>query len=98
MNMPTREQIIAALKTVQDPELLLDIWFLGLVYGIEIEERAVKIEMTFTSIMCPAGPMLVEDVKRKVGAVPGVTAVEVKVVFSPPWEAPDEVKALLGMM
>ena len=96
--MPTRDQIIEALKTVQDPELLLDLWFLGLIYAIDIQGDQVKIEMTLTSVMCPAGPMLVEDVRSKVAAVPGVAAVEVKVVFSPPWEPPDEVKALLGMM
>ena len=95
----SREQIIEALKTVEDPELFLDIWFLGLIYQIDIrEDGAVNIEMTFTSPMCPAGPQLVHEVKTKVGAVPGVTLVEVTVVFVPAWEASDEVKGLLGMM
>jgi metal-sulfur cluster biosynthetic enzyme len=65
---------------------------------IEEAEQKVKIDMTFTSAMCPAGPMLVEDVKRKVGALPGVTAVEVKVVFSPPWAPSEDVRAMLGLI
>lgn len=96
--MVTREQVIEALKLVQDPEIFLDIWFLGLVYGISIEEGKVEIEMTFTSPMCPAGPMLIEDVKNKVGQIAGVSAVDVKIVFTPPWEPSDDVKAMLGMI
>jgi metal-sulfur cluster biosynthetic enzyme len=93
-----RDQIIEALKTVEDPELFLDIWFLGLIYNIDIKESVVDIEMTFTSPMCPAGPMLIDGVKQKVGAVEGITAVNVKVVFTPAWEPSDEVKGMLGMM
>lgn len=96
--LPTREQIVEALKTVEDPELFLDIWFLGLVYSIDIAPERVAIEMTFTSPLCPAGPMLVDQVKTKVGAVSGVARVDVTVVFTPPWEPSDEVKGLLGMM
>lgn len=96
--LPTRDDIIAALKKVEDPELFLDIWFLGLVYNIDIAAERVAIEMTFTSPMCPAGPMLVDQVKTQVGSVPGVCAVEVNVVFSPPWEPSDEVKGMLGML
>ena len=54
--------------------------------------------MTFTSAVCPAGPMLIEKVKTGVGALPGVSSVEVKVVFSPPWKPSDEVRALLGLL
>lgn len=93
----SKELIIEALKTVEDPELFLDIWFLGLIYGIEIEGGKVGIKLTFTSPMCPAGPMLIDQVKTKVGAVPGVTEVQVEVVFSPPWQPSEDVKALLGL-
>ena len=97
--MVTRDQVIEALKLVEDPELFLDIWFLGLIYKIEIsEENKIEIEMTFTSPMCPAGPQLVGDVTSKVGAIPEVKSVDVKVVFRPQWQPSDEVKALLGMM
>jgi metal-sulfur cluster biosynthetic enzyme len=96
--MVVRVEIIEALKRVEDPELFLDIWFLGLVYNIDIDEGKVGIEMTFTTPLCPAGPQLVNDVKMKVGEVPGVSEVEVRVVFQPPWTPPEEVKATLGMI
>lgn len=95
---PTRDDIIEALKKVEDPELFLDIWFLGLVYSINIQEDVVGIEMTFTTPLCPAGPQLIADVKEKVGQVPGVADVEVQVVFHPPWEPSDEVKGLMGYL
>jgi metal-sulfur cluster biosynthetic enzyme len=95
---PSREAIIEALKLVEDPELFLDVWFLGLIYGITIEGSQVIIEMTFTSPMCPAGPQLKHDVMTKVGAVPGVSEVVVNITFQPAWQPSDEVKGLLGMM
>ena len=91
-----RDQIIEALQTVEDPELFLDIWFLGLIYNIDIQGPLVKIEMTFTSPMCPAGPLLIDKVKTAIKAL-GVETVEVKIVFNPPWQPSDEVKALLGL-
>lgn len=99
----TREQIIEVLKTIEDPELFLDIWFLGLIYNIDIERSEdqnskVKIEMTFTSPMCPAGPLLIDKVKTGIQALAGVKEVEVKIVFNPPWQPSDEVKALLGLI
>jgi len=96
--MTSREEIIEALKTVEDPELFLDIWFLGLIYSIDQDEAGkVKIDMTFTSALCPAGPLLVNQVKEKVGALPGVTEVDVTIVFSPPWQPSEEVRLLLGL-
>ena len=94
--MVTKEQVIEALRQVEDPELYLDIWFLGLVYDVALQNNQASIEMTFTSPLCPAGPMLVEQVKEKVGAL-GLEKVNVKVVFNPPWTPPDEVKALMGL-
>jgi len=96
--MVTREQIIEALKTVQDPEIFLDIWYLGLVYGIDINDGKVKIEMTLTSPMCPMGPEILQEVHDKISALDGVAAVDVNVVFSPPWEPSEEVKAALGLI
>jgi metal-sulfur cluster biosynthetic enzyme len=95
---PTREAIVEVLKTVEDPELFLDIWFLGLIYNIGIDEGHVVIDMTFTSPMCPAGPQLKHEVETKVKTVPGVKEVTVVITFQPPWEPSDEVKGLLGMM
>lgn len=94
----TREAVIEALKSVEDPELFLDIWFLGLIYSVVIEEGKAEIEMTFTTPLCPAGPQLVEEVRTKVLAVDGIQDVAVSVVFQPPWKPSDEVKAMLGMM
>jgi metal-sulfur cluster biosynthetic enzyme len=93
-----RDAIVEALKNVEDPELHLDIWFLGLIYNIGIDGGHVVIDMTFTSPMCPAGPQLKHEVQTKVSAVPGVTEVSVVITFNPPWEPSDEVKGLLGMM
>ncbi|MEZ4754879.1 MAG: metal-sulfur cluster assembly factor [Bdellovibrionota bacterium] len=98
--MPTKEEIIEALKTIEDPELFLDIWFLGLIYGIGVDEdlNEVDIEMTFTTPACPAAPSLVEEVHTKVGALPDVKKVNVNITFTPPWEPSDDVKAMLGMI
>jgi metal-sulfur cluster biosynthetic enzyme len=93
----SRDEVIEALKKVEDPELFLDIWFLGLVYNFEIAANKVDVEMTFTSPMCPAGPMLIDQVKEKVGAIEGVEEVEVKIVFNPPWQPSDDVKLTLGL-
>jgi len=97
--MVEQEQVIEALKEVEDPELFLDIWFLGLIYRAEVKEDGlVEIDMTFTTPLCPAGPSLIEEVKQKVSEVEGVSSVEVQVVFEPPWQPSDDVKAMLGMM
>lgn len=95
--MITKDIVIKQLEKVEDPELFLDIWFLGLIYQIDIEDSKVKIEMTFTSPMCPAGPELVADVKEKVGEIEDVDEVEVKVVFVPPWKPNEEVRLTLGL-
>lgn len=97
-SMPTKDEIIEALKTIQDPELFLDIWFLGLIYDVEIEGAKVKVKMTFTSPMCPAGPELVWQVRHKIASITGVENVSVDVVFDPPWEPSEEVKAALGFL
>lgn len=96
--MITKDQVIEVLKTIEDPEIFLDIWFLGLIYKIEIVEQKVFIEMTFTTPLCPAGPMLISEVQTKVGKLEGVAAVDVKIVFTPPWQPSDEVKGMLGMI
>ena len=95
--MLTKDDVVEVLKTVEDPELLLDIWFLGLVYNITVEGSKVDIEMTFTSPMCPAGPMLIDQIKSRLGQK-GANEVNVSVVFNPPWEPSDEVKAMLGLI
>ena len=95
--MPSQEQIVEVLKTIEDPELFIDIWFLGLIYDIKITEARVDILMTFTSPMCPVGPELIEQVKTKIEALDDVELVDVKVTFNPAWTPNEEVRGLLGL-
>jgi metal-sulfur cluster biosynthetic enzyme len=87
--MPTKEEVVEILKKVYDPEIQLDIWSLGLVYNVEIEESKVKILMTFTTPMCPYGPALLDDVRRNVSSISGVGEVDVEITFNPVW-GPDK--------
>lgn len=78
--------IVQALKTVYDPEIPVDIWELGLIYTIKTaEDGHVDVDMTLTSPMCPVAGTLPPEVQRKVGAVAGVMAANVDVVWEPPW-------------
>ncbi|WP_411035850.1 SUF system Fe-S cluster assembly protein [Shinella sp. BYT-45] len=80
------DDIISALKTVYDPEIPADIFELGLIYKIDIEDdRMVKIEMTLTAPGCPVAGEMPGWVENAVGAVEGVSGVEVKMTFDPPW-------------
>ncbi|ALE03786.1 PaaD-like protein (DUF59) involved in Fe-S cluster assembly [Bartonella ancashensis] len=80
------DDIIAALKTVYDPEIPADIYELGLIYRIDIEDnRLVKIEMTLTAPGCPVAAEMPVWVENAVGAVAGVLDVEVTMTFDPPW-------------
>ena len=83
--MPTETAVWEALGTVTDPEYPLSIVDLGMVYGVSAEGGSARVTMTFTSIGCPAIDMLVSDVRDAVGAIPGVDAVHVDVVWNPPW-------------
>ncbi|MEZ5560800.1 MAG: putative Fe-S cluster assembly protein SufT [Pseudomonadales bacterium] len=80
------DQVHTALASVFDPEIPVSIVDLGLVYGCDIDaEGRVKIRMTLTAPGCGMGPVLVQDVKTRVGQVPWVTSVDVELVFDPPW-------------
>ncbi len=97
--MPSREDVIEILKTVVDPELFIDIWTLGLIYKVELPDTdKIYIQMTFTTVACPLAPMIIEEVKQKVGTLDGVKEVEVEVVFEPLWEPSEELKAMLGLL
>ncbi|MEP6567731.1 MAG: SUF system Fe-S cluster assembly protein, partial [Mesorhizobium sp.] len=83
------DDIVSALKTVYDPEIPADIYELGLIYKIDIEDnRAVKIDMTLTAPGCPVAGEMPGWVENAVGAVEGVSGVEVNMTFDPPW-SPD---------
>ncbi len=94
--MITKEQAIEVLKKVEDPELAIDVWTLGLIYAIETKEEGIDIKMTFTSPLCPYGPMLVDDIKRRLTEL-GAKTVHVEIVVTPPWEPSEHVKELLGI-
>ncbi|MBI3035563.1 DUF59 domain-containing protein [Candidatus Woesearchaeota archaeon] len=98
--MVEKEQVIEALKKINDPEIQYDIWSLGLIYNVEIEGSKVKILMTFTSPMCPYGPMLMDDIRRQVSAIDGVGEVVIDLTFSPAWgpeKMSEEAKIALGI-
>ena len=80
------DDIVSALKTVYDPEIPADIYELGLIYKIDIEDdRTVKIDMTLTAPGCPVAGEMPGWVQNAVGAVEGILDVEVNMVFDPPW-------------
>jgi FeS assembly SUF system protein len=93
--------IVAALKTVYDPEIPADVYELGLIYKIDVDDaRNVAVEMTLTSPGCPVAGEMPTWVENAVGSVAGVGQVTVKLTFDPPWDKDrmsDEAKLLLGM-
>jgi FeS assembly SUF system protein len=98
---PLRNDIIAALKTVYDPEIPSDIYELGLIYGIDIDaERNVAITMTLTAPGCPVAGEMPKWVENAVNAVPGVNNTSVTMSFDPPWDMSrmsDEARLALNM-
>ena len=96
-----KDNIIAAIKTVMDPEIPADIYELGLIYTIELDDDGkVLIEMTLTSPMCPVADSMPMEVQEKVIAVEGVTDIDLRVVFDPPWDKSkmsEEAQLLLDM-
>lgn len=83
--MVTTDQVWEALRRVQDPEYPLSLVDMGMIYDVAVRDGAVTVEMTFTSIGCPAIDMITTDIEEAVRAVPGVRSVTVDVVWSPPW-------------
>ncbi len=82
---PSEEHVWTALKTIFDPEIPVNVVDLGLIYDMSLDGQTVKIQMTLTAPGCGMGPVLVDDIKYRVGKVPGVESVEVELVFDPPW-------------
>ncbi len=95
------DEVIAALKTVYDPEIPSDIFELGLIYKIDIsDDRAVTIEMTLTTPNCPSAQELPLNVENAVASVPGVREAKVEIVWDPPWDPSrmsDEARSVLNM-
>lgn len=81
------DAVIAAISTVYDPEIPVDIYQLGLIYAIEIaDDGKVKVEMTLTTPACPSAQELPSQVEESIRAIDGVTDVDVEVVWDPPWD------------
>ena len=81
------ERIVEVLKTVYDPEIPVNIYDLGLIYNIDVQETgAVEIDMTFTAPTCPAADFILEDVRQKVDNIEGVKNSNINLVFEPIWD------------
>ena len=97
--MPTKEQVVDALRAVEDPELGMDIVELGLLYDVEVEGPKVKVIHTLTSMGCPVGPMIKENIDQIARSMPEVEDVEVELTWDPPWspeKMSDDAKFILG--
>ena len=95
------DEIVAALKTVYDPEIPADIYELGLIYKVDIaDDRGVTVDMTLTTPNCPSAAELPHMVENAVASVPGVREVKVNLVWDPPWDPSrmsDEARLVLNM-
>ena len=81
-----REQVEAALKTVNDPELGIDIWNLGLVYSVEVnDDNDVKVEFTLTTMGCPIAPMIDSEIRNAAQYIEGIGEITTELVMYPPW-------------
>ena len=100
--MKLEKDIIIALRQVYDPEIPVNVYDLGLIYGIDIKDDGVcDITMTLTAPSCPAGDFIVEDIRQKVGSVEGIKDVNVTIVFEPEWTKDmmsEEAKLELGFL
>jgi FeS assembly SUF system protein len=99
---PTRAALIAALRTVMDPEIPVNIYDLGLIYRLEVDEQGrVEVDMTLTAPACPVAGTLPKEVGRVIDEVPGVTDTVVKLVWNPPWSQDllsEEAQLELGLL
>lgn len=100
--LPLESKIVETLKSIYDPEIPVNIYDLGLIYEIDVHDRGqVKITMTLTAPNCPLADVLLQEVDEKIKAIDGVTDVELKLVFDPPWDKDmlsDEARLELGLM
>ena len=97
--MPTKEEVLELLRTVEDPELGMDVVDLGLVYEVEVEDSKAKVLYSLTSMGCPAGPLIAGDMDGAIRQVEGIEDVELELTFDPPWtpdRMSDDAKFILG--
>jgi metal-sulfur cluster biosynthetic enzyme len=98
--MPTKDEVLEALKSVVDPELGFNIVNMGLIYDVKVKKDSVKIKMTFTSMMCPMSGLIEERVRSAVERLKGVKHVDIEIVWEPPWspeKMSEEIRAELGL-
>jgi FeS assembly SUF system protein len=96
-----QEAVINALKEIYDPEIPVNIYDLGLIYNVEINEAQALITMTLTTPNCPVAESMPQEVEMRAAAVPGIMDAEVNLVFDPPWSSAnmtDEARLELGML
>ncbi|MDR3269305.1 MAG: iron-sulfur cluster assembly protein [Tannerella sp.] len=100
--LQTEEAIVSVLKTVYDPEIPVNVYDLGLIYGVRVdEEKNVQIDMTLTAPNCPAADFIVDDIRMKTESVVGVKSIQVNLVFEPEWHRDmmsEEAKLELGLL
>ena len=97
--MPSKEEVLEALRQVEDPELGMDVVDLGLVYEVQVEGPKAHVLYSLTSMGCPAGPLIAQDMDRVAREVPGVEEVDLELTFDPPWtpdRMSDDAKFILG--
>ena len=97
--MATRDEVLEVLRQVEDPELGMDIVDLGLVYEVEMEDSTAKVTYSLTSMGCPAGPLIAQDIESAIRQVAGIEDVELELTFDPPWtpdRMSDDAKFILG--
>lgn len=95
--MINKDKVIELLETIDDPEMGVDIWTMGLIYDINIkDEKSVNITMTYTSPMCPLGEQLQNDIRSTLKQS-GVENIEIEVTFDPPWKPPDKLREAMGV-
>ncbi len=94
-----REQVVDALRQVEDPELGMDIVELGLLYEVEVEDSKAHVTYTLTSMGCPVGPLIEQQIQEFAQSVPGIQQVEAELTWDPPWspeKMSDDAKFILG--
>lgn len=102
MPVPTKEEVMDAIRPIHDPEIRIGIVDLGLIYDVNVEpDGKVQVKMTLTTPACPYGEMLLSMVNREVESLDGVTSVEIVLVWEPVWDpkemASDLAKDMLGI-
>ena len=100
--LKTEEEIVKVLKTIYDPEIPVNIYDLGLIYKVEVDDdKNVNLDITFTAPNCPAADFIIEDVRQKIEGIEGVKSANINIVFEPEWNKDmmtEEAKLELGLL